>query len=327
VTDPDPLLAAIRRTPTDRTLRLAYADWLEEQADPRHELIRVCEAMRDVPVYSDEYWRLKARRNELRKQCPAGWLATTGYDGSYYDPIFRDGVPDDSKGRWRLIREFTERWHDIPTADVGGRQAEIRETEQRLGRQLPPSLREYVAFAHDTTRPNRPPDEPLTVIRDWLSLEPVPGHRATSIMVHCEGDLHYAIQPEDWLDPDPAIWTYGLTVEGDWVTESPYEPTYPSLSDLMLDYVLLFMHSMDGFGGRIVDLDRLRSDLVREFPIHVRVGENEYFEGTAMLVRLYPYSGGHIISGVLLPARSRESTPQFLWPYTPEWWGYREPSR
>ena len=64
VTDPDPLLDAIRRTPADRTLRLAYADWLEERDDPRYELVRVCEAMRDVPVYSDRYWALKARRND-----------------------------------------------------------------------------------------------------------------------------------------------------------------------------------------------------------------------------------------------------------------------
>src|SRR5262245_13284166 len=120
-------LKAISEGPEDDGVRLVYADWLEEHGHPeRGELIRVCQAMRQVPIFSDEYWRLKARRNELRPGCPADWLAATGYDSSRYDPLFRDGIPPDWKGRWRLIREFTERWHGIPMGDVGGRQDEVR---------------------------------------------------------------------------------------------------------------------------------------------------------------------------------------------------------
>src|SRR5436309_3198756 len=124
MTHEDAFLLAVRENPGDGGLRLVYADWLEENGDQaRAELVRVCEAMRRVPVYSDEYWRLKARRNELRPLCSADWLAATGYDGSRYDSLFRDGVPPDWRGRWRLIREFTERWHGIPMGDVGGRRA------------------------------------------------------------------------------------------------------------------------------------------------------------------------------------------------------------
>ena len=32
-----------------------------------------------MPVSSDEYWRLKVRRNELRPKCSADWLAAIGY--------------------------------------------------------------------------------------------------------------------------------------------------------------------------------------------------------------------------------------------------------
>src|SRR4051812_10751304 len=97
----DALLQAVRENPGDGSLRLVYADWLEEngRAEPA-ELIRVCEAMRQVPVFSDDYWQLKARRNELRPGCPADWLAATGYDGFRYDPLYRDGIPAGWKGRW-----------------------------------------------------------------------------------------------------------------------------------------------------------------------------------------------------------------------------------
>ena len=105
--------------------------------------------MRRVPVWSDEYWRLKARRNELWTACPIEWLEATGYDGSDYDPVFRDGVPDGVRDRWRLIREFTERWHGVPVPDVGGQRDVIAREEARLGLTLPESVRELIAFAHD----------------------------------------------------------------------------------------------------------------------------------------------------------------------------------
>src|SRR5262245_52392024 len=150
MSEEDHLLRAIAQVPEDAALRLVYADWLEEHGQAeRAELVRACERMRSVPVFSDEYWSLKPRRNELRLQCPAEWLAATGYDGSRYGSIFRDGIPEDWRGRWRLIREFAERWHGIPLGDIGGRAAEIQAEEARTGFAFPPSLREYVAYAHD----------------------------------------------------------------------------------------------------------------------------------------------------------------------------------
>lgn len=167
MSDEAALLAAIRTTPGDESLRLVYADWLEEHGQQyRSELIRICEAMRSVPVFCDEYWRLKARRNELRQTCPSDWLATTGCDGSRYDPLFRDAIPPDLKGRWRLIREFAEAWHGIPLSDAGGRLTEVCAMEQRLGRQLPPSLREYVAYAMKSRLCART-ELPIEMISRW----------------------------------------------------------------------------------------------------------------------------------------------------------------
>ena len=85
MSDEPHLLRAIAETPDDAALRLVYADWLEDNGEPgRSELVRVCERIRGVSVFSDEYWLLKARRDELRPGCPAEWLAATGYDGSRF---------------------------------------------------------------------------------------------------------------------------------------------------------------------------------------------------------------------------------------------------
>ncbi len=80
----DPFLGAIREHFDDEAPRLIYADWLEEHGQPKlAELIRVCVSMRRTAVFGDEYWRFKARRNELRAACRADWLAATGCDGSW----------------------------------------------------------------------------------------------------------------------------------------------------------------------------------------------------------------------------------------------------
>jgi uncharacterized protein (TIGR02996 family) len=208
IDDERAFLAAIRAHPSDRTPRLVYADWLEDRGDPRAELVRVCEAMRRVPVFSGEYWRLKARRNQLRAGCPADWLAATGYNGSDYDPIFRDGVPDDWKGRWRLIREFTERWHGISLDDVGGRSDEVRSTEERLGLALPPALRERVAFLHDFRAFTLPlPGDDVDEVRPVDGLPALSIQRERFVLPMSKS----AVVRLDMLDrPDPPVYQHGV---------------------------------------------------------------------------------------------------------------------
>jgi uncharacterized protein (TIGR02996 family) len=114
-------LKAIAAQPAERTVRLVFADWLGEHEQPEFaELIRVEEEMRTLPVFADRFWELKPRRNELRAKAGAHWCERMRY-GTECEPVFRHGIPDGWRDRWRLIREFTERWHGIPMPDVGGR--------------------------------------------------------------------------------------------------------------------------------------------------------------------------------------------------------------
>src|SRR5262245_1109610 len=95
-------LLAVDAHPDDRATRLVYADWLDEQGDPRAELIRVEEEMRAAPASSDRYWELKPRRNALRQGCNAAWLERLRY-GTDYEPTFADFPAGPFRSGWRSM--------------------------------------------------------------------------------------------------------------------------------------------------------------------------------------------------------------------------------
>jgi uncharacterized protein (TIGR02996 family) len=316
MTPDDAFLHAIREDPEDATTRLVYADWLDEHGNRgRAELIRVCEAMRRVPVFSDEYWRLKARRNELRPGCPADWLAVTGYDGSRYDPLYRDGIPPDWKGRWRLIREFTERWHGIPMGDVGGRRDEVAAERRRLDRRLPPSLREYIAYAHDVAPPGR-----FGIIhRDAYTMQPMDEHQTLSVMVIAEGGVQWAIRDDDLRRPDPPVYTY-YSDPGDethYVPAEEGDPRADHLSDFVLGFVEAYKPEAGAFRTRVREARELSERLDAAFPVRLVRGRGVKYEGGGILAGLYPaFDGPGFDLGVCVhPSLTWERVPTVLWDY------------
>jgi uncharacterized protein (TIGR02996 family) len=313
--------------------RMAYSDWLEERGETqRAELIRVCEAMRRVPVFSDDYWRLKARRNDLRPACPADWLAATRYDGSRYVPLFRDGIPTDCVGRWRLIREFTERWHGIPMGDVGGRSGEVRAAEQRLGRTLPPSVREYVAYTYDVgsrqtggiTR------------RGDISMELTNGHSTLSVLFQ-DGHLRWSMPYAHLSREDPPVYASFCGFDDDDTEPLPIEGTGPQAESLSA-FVLGIVDQYKPDGGHFEtwvreDLD-LRNALGESFPIRVAHHKTMYAGGTSIVDTVFRqratiYEGEgilawlsdwHVHGGSDLrvcahPSLTSGAVPAFLWEY------------
>jgi uncharacterized protein (TIGR02996 family) len=98
MTDRDALLHAIRENPSDDTVRLVLADWLEENSEPeRAELIRVqCElAPMGAEIDRPRVQELLAREEFLLRNTSAGWLGLRA-DGwkEGYGPYFRRGVPE-----------------------------------------------------------------------------------------------------------------------------------------------------------------------------------------------------------------------------------------
>jgi len=76
------LEAAIAAAPDDAAAYLVYADWLEDQGDPRCELIRVQHAMRARPDPST-FLAHKQRDEELRHTYAGAWLGSVVLDGGY----------------------------------------------------------------------------------------------------------------------------------------------------------------------------------------------------------------------------------------------------
>ena len=67
-------LRAITANPDDDVLRLVYADWLEEQGDPRAEFLRLDCALAGKAEGTMENAATKARWRELRENFDPSWL-------------------------------------------------------------------------------------------------------------------------------------------------------------------------------------------------------------------------------------------------------------
>jgi uncharacterized protein (TIGR02996 family) len=326
----DAFLAAIREATVDRAPRLIYADWLEERGDPRGELIRIEEEMRLLPVFSDRYWQLKLRRNELRPLADREWLQTMRY-GTDCLPLFRHGVPDGWKERWRLIREFTERWQHQSLGDVGGRTEEIHAVEDRLGRTLPPSVREWVAFAHDfrISPDYKGPPSPLN-----CTMKEIDGLSAVSL-AHRGENCHWAVRHADLALPDPPVHrlereydsfdanpdaNHGGYYELDYETqdEKPFvpdarNPTPYTVTVFALEYTMRLTWGSGGpFSSIAQEPAQLLRDLEATFPVRSRFGIYEIFEDENMMIRLRtaPLPWFDFYKAKPLPW---EAIPAFLW--------------
>ncbi|MCE9562988.1 MAG: TIGR02996 domain-containing protein [Planctomycetes bacterium] len=89
------LLRTIRETPEDDTVRLVYADLVEEEGDPaRGEFIRVQVALANTSETDPARRPLEEREHELLAENESRWL----------------GVPPDSDGltRWQFVRGFVD---------------------------------------------------------------------------------------------------------------------------------------------------------------------------------------------------------------------------
>jgi uncharacterized protein (TIGR02996 family) len=313
--DEEAFLASVRAAPNDTALRLIYADWLDERADPRAALVRVEEEMRQLPVFSDRYWQLKPKRNALRAPAPAEWLEAMGY-GRDCQPLFRHGFPEGWQYRWRLIREYTERWHRRTMPDIGGRAGEIRQTETELGRTLPPSLREWVAFAHDVRCSANYHD----VLRDVYQMRELEGHSCVSLLLQCEGDYHWAVRHADFTSPDPPVngfhWDYDNQDESTFVADGA-NPVAASITSFALGYVIAYTHGTGGgFGTDVPDSAQLIRQLDTAFAVRCRIDQMEIFERANIQVRLHHWPSREYITVELFKPMSREAVPAFLWDYT-----------
>src|SRR5947209_10682193 len=70
----DPFVQAIHDQPDDDGPRLIYADWLEEQGDPRGEFIRIQCVLAGMAADAERRPLLAARERELLAEFGSEWL-------------------------------------------------------------------------------------------------------------------------------------------------------------------------------------------------------------------------------------------------------------
>jgi uncharacterized protein (TIGR02996 family) len=302
---------------SDRTPRLVYADWLEEHGDPRAELIRVEEEMRQVPIYSDRYWQLKPQRNKLRDRTDKKWLQAMKY-GTDYEPVFHE-IPAGWKERWRLLREFTERWHGFPMPDVGGRAKEVHQAEKKLGLNLPPSVREWIAFGVDLEKKGWFGH----VLRDCYEVKDLTELSAVSLMIQGEGDFYYAVKKDNLKDADPPVHGYVL----DWENEGEnrfvdhrQEPFVSHVASFVLGHMSFYLHGAGGgFGTSVESTAKLQQQLTGEFPVQAEFDHLRVFEATNMIILLGSCPDGGNEPHLTVEIRRklpRNQLPAFLLEYT-----------
>lgn len=88
-------LARIREVPDDDGPRLIYADWLDEQGDPRGEFIRVQLALARLPESDRRRPGLLRVERDLLGRYGAQWAAP--FRGLATGPVFRRGFVDEVK--------------------------------------------------------------------------------------------------------------------------------------------------------------------------------------------------------------------------------------
>jgi uncharacterized protein (TIGR02996 family) len=317
-------LTAIQAAPHDAAPRLIYADWLEERGDVRAELIRVEEEMRRLPVFADRYWQLKPRGKALRALAASDWMEALSY--GRWRPIFAHGIPVEWKERWRLIREFTEVWHGTHMSDVGGRADEVQQAEARLGRTLPPSVREWVAFAQDVLREENWVEE----LRGNYQMMDLIGHPALSLLLHYEECDHWAVRHEDLTLADPPVYSYYFdppeTDEPEYIPGLEYfrpdeerNPRAHSVSEFVLEFVMKFLRGEGGWTNTIVaDSSRLLRDLEATFPHRAELNHIRIYEMENVMVQLQMMSGEESVLQVdWLRDMQREALPACLLDHLP----------
>jgi len=117
-------LTAILERPDDDATKLVYADWLEEQGDPRGEYLRLLLKMRQERIITPEQ---RQRHNELSAQLAA---LHTQVRQEWEDALADRGPPQENRERQRRMQEL---------------KSQLASLSKRMRQRIPARLQELAA--------------------------------------------------------------------------------------------------------------------------------------------------------------------------------------
>jgi uncharacterized protein (TIGR02996 family) len=107
-TEAEAFLQRIRAYPDDDAQRLIFADWLDEEGDPRGQFIRVQLALAELPAHAPERAALVARERDLFAAHREQWEAP--FRGLATGVVFRRGFVDEVKVE---AKQFLRYGHEL----------------------------------------------------------------------------------------------------------------------------------------------------------------------------------------------------------------------
>lgn len=134
-------LEEIAAAPRSSERRLIYADWLEEQGDPRGEFIHLKHEIAAFQPWTIEFQNTSRRLRELRQRIDDQWLQRLAYT-TQYRPMLGE-IPADRSSRWRLLTAFLEAWHRPLNDSDRIPESVIKSCEYSMEQPLPAALTEW----------------------------------------------------------------------------------------------------------------------------------------------------------------------------------------
>lgn len=146
--------------------------------------------------------------------------------------------PDDTSGRFQVIRDFLLRWHGLDTGTVGRTVDRVDEAEARVGKSLPLAVREWIVLLDDLDRI----DGWKHVLRDCWGLKQVPNCAAFSLLTAGEADRHWGPQFRDLGKEDPPTSEFVPDYERDERRFKRGRQVAPRVSTWAIEFIISYLH-------------------------------------------------------------------------------------
>ena len=196
-------------------------------------------------------------------------------------------LPDDTSGRFQVLREFLLRWHGLVTGSVGRTVDRVGAAEARVQKRLPLAVREWIVLLDDIDRI----DGWGVVLRDCWGLKKVPNCPAFALLTAGEDDCHWGPFYRDLAQEDPPTQEFSPDYERSASRFKHSRQVAPRVSTWAIEFIVSYLRL-----SRSVEIEREMpldafSRLRERLPDGVvgsRVGASELLEFPGGLIHADP---------------------------------------
>ena len=218
--------------------------------------------------------------------------------------------PDDTSGRFQILREFLLRWHGLDTGTVGRTAPRVDEAEASVGKVLPLAVREWIVLLDDLHRI----DGWKHVLRDCWGLKKVPNCPAFSLLSGGEGDRHWGPLFRDLAREDPPTSEFVPDYERDEQRFKRVRQVAPRVSTWATEFILSYLHlspslQVERTASRPT-LDRMCRQSADPVVV-LQIGDTELIEFTGGLMHAEPDGPGLVRLHCHAPYRGVSTSDYF----------------